>query len=115
MLQRNNSYGVWMLHCNSSYGRSRKCCSAASVTVCVYCVGVGTAVYWRVGGTSEAMFPAPGAEPRRAAQARSKASAQQGDATRRRNTAAQHGDAARRRMGLVLYRRDIPVSYQSDW
>ena len=68
MLQRSISYGVWMLHCNSSYGRSRKCCSAASVTVCVYCVGVGTAVYWRVGGTNEAMFPAPGAEPRRAAQ-----------------------------------------------
>ena len=87
-----------MLHCNNSYGRSRKCCSAASVTVCVYCVGVGTAVYWRVGGTNEAMFPAPGTEPRRATQhgatRRARSTATQHGATRRaRSTATQHGDA----------------------
>ena len=87
-----------MLQCSISYGRSRKCCSAASVTVCVYCVCVGTAVYWRVGGANEAMFPAPGAEPRRAAQhgatRRARSTAQQGERAARRNKAsAQHGGA----------------------
>ena len=102
-----------MLRC--SHERLRACCSAAPVTVCIYRVCVGTAVYWRVGGTNEAMFPAPGAEPRRAAQARSKASAQQGERAAWRNKAsAQHGDAARQRMGLVLRRRNIPLGYQSD-
>jgi len=105
-----------MLQRSISYGRSRKCCSAASVTVCVYCVRVGTAVYWGVGGTNEAMFPAPGAEPRRAAQHGATRRAAQHGATRRaRSTAQQGGRATQRRMGLVLYRRDIPVSYQSDW
>jgi hypothetical protein len=91
-------------------------CTATSVTVCVYCVRVGTAVYWRVGGTNEAMFPAPGAEPRRAAQhgatRRARSTATQHGATRRaRSTATQQGE----RMGLVLHRRNIPLGYQSDW
>ena len=92
MLQRNNSYGVYL-----SRG-------------CGYCCVLAGGRYQR----SDVPGPRCGAQARGAAW-RNQAGAQHGATRRARNTAQQGGRATRWRMGLVLHRRNIPLSYQSDW
>ena len=92
MLQRSISYGVCLLR------------------GCGYCCVLAGGRYQR----SDVPGPRYGA-PARDAAWRNTASAQHGDAAWRDKASAQHGDATRRRTGLVLHRRNIPLSYQSNW
>ena len=91
-----------MLHCNNSYG-------VCLLRMCGYCCVLAGGRHQR----SDVPGPRYGA-PARDAAWRNKASAQHGDAAWRNKASAQHGGAARRRMGLVLHRRNTPLSYRSD-